>query len=215
MWHSLSPISINSWLARLGRRIEWARLQVEKGQPQCATIDPSATLHPTAEISNILRKPEAIVIGAQTHVRGQLLTFWDGGEIVIGQWCYVGESTRIWSQSSISIGNYVLIAHLVDIHDTNSHPLDWRERRLDTRAILSGDYRTPTQTVSAPIVIEDDAWIGLKATVMKGVRIGRGAIVSAGAVVTKDVDPWTVVAGNPARVVATLADDKEVESRNA
>ena len=198
-------------MARFARRIEWARIQADKHAPRSATIDPSVTLHPTVQIENILRKPEAIVIGAHTHVRGQLLTFWNGGNIVIGEWCYIGEGTRIWSQSSVSIGSYVLIAHLVDIHDTNSHPIDWRERRLDTKAILSGDYRTPTQTVSAPVIIEDDVWIGFKATVMKGVRIGRGAIVSAGAVVTKDVDSWTVVGGNPARVIAKLAPDERVE----
>lgn len=62
----------------------------------------------------------------------------------------------------------------------------------------------PTQTVSAPIVIEDDAWIGFKSVILKGVRIGRGAIVASAAVVTKDVDPWTIVAGNPAKVVEVL-----------
>lgn len=204
---------LDKWLARVARRMDWARTQVDRHATQCAIIDSSVTIHPTAEIDNILRKPEAIVVGAHTHIRGQLLTFWNAGQISIGEWCYVGEGTRIWSQSSISIGNYVLIAHLVDIHDTNSHPIDWRERRLDTEAILSGSYRTPTQTVSAPIVIEDDAWIGFKATVLKGVRIGRGAIVSAGAVVTKDVESWTVVAGNPARVIAELAPETETLER--
>lgn len=205
-----SETLLNKWLARVARRMEWARLQVDRHAPRCATIDPSVTLHPTAQIENIHRDPAAIVIRAHTHVRGQLLTFWNGGKITIGEWCYVGEGTRIWSQSSIAIGNYVLIAHLVDIHDTNSHPIDWRERRLDTEAILSGTYRTPTQTVSAPVTIEDDAWIGFKATVMKGVRIGRGAIVSAGAVVTKDVPPWTVVGGNPARTIAELSPMAEI-----
>lgn len=205
-----SETTVNKWLARVARRMDWARQQVERHAPRCATIDSTVTLHPTAQIDNILGNPEAIVIGAHTHLRGQLLTFWNNGRISIGEWCYVGEGTRIWSQSSISIGNYVLIAHLVDIHDTNSHPIDWRERRLDTEAILSGGYRTPTQTVSAPVTIEDDAWIGFKATVMKGVRIGRGAIVSAGAVVTKDVEPWTVVAGNPARTIAELSPAEKV-----
>lgn len=180
--------------------------------PRCATLDPSVTLHPTAQIDNILGDPEAIVIGAHTHVRGQLQIFWNGGKISIGKWCYIGEGTRIWSQSSVSIGDYVLIAHLVDIHDTNSHPVDWRERRLDAEAIFTGGYRTPTQTVSAAVTIEDDAWIGFKATVLKGVRIGRGAIVSAGAVVTKDVAPWTVVGGNPAKVIMELGADEGVEA---
>lgn len=205
-----SQTILNKLLARFARRLEWARIQVERHAPQCATIDSSVTLHPTARIDNILGKPEAIVIGAHTHVRGQLLTFWNAGQITIGEWCYVGEGTRIWSQSSISIGNCVLIAHLVDIHDTNSHPIDWRERRLDTEAIFSGGYRTPTQAVSAPVTIEDDAWIGFKATVMKGVRIGRGAIVSAGSVVTKDVEPWTVVAGNPAKTIAELSPSETI-----
>ena len=196
--------TLNAWLARIARRMDWAKTQSDRHAPRFANIDPSVVLHPTAQIDNILRKPEAMVIGAHTHVRGQLLTFWNGGQISIGEWCYVGEGTRIWSQASISIGNYVLIAHLVDIHDTNSHPIDWKERRLDTEAILSGSYRTPTQTISAPVTIEDDAWIGFKATILKGVRIGRGAIVSAGAVVTKDVNPWTIVAGNPAKVIGEL-----------
>ena len=205
-----SETLLNKWLARVARRMNWARMQVDRHAPRCATIDSSVTLHPTAEIENIHGDPAAIVIGAHTHVRGQLLTFWNGGKITIGEWCYIGEGTRIWSQASVAIGNYVLIAHLVDIHDTNSHPIDWKERRLDTEAILSGTYRTPTQTVSAPVTIEDDAWIGFKATVMKGVRIGRGAIVSAGAVVTKDVEPWTVVGGNPAKTIAELSPMAEI-----
>ena len=205
-----SDTILNKWLARVARRMDWARIQVDRYAPRCATIDSTVTLHPTAHINNISRKPQAIVVGAHTHVRGELLTFWNGGQINIGEWCYIGEGTRIWSQSSISIGNYVLIAHLVDIHDTNSHPIDWKERRLDTEAILSGGYRTPTQTVSAPVTIEDDVWIGFKASVLKSVHIGRGAIVSAGAVVTKDVEPWTIVAGNPAKVIGELSPGGEI-----
>jgi acetyltransferase-like isoleucine patch superfamily enzyme len=191
-------------LVRVMERLERARLAARRAT-LCASVDPTATLHPTATIENIHGDPGAIVVGANTHVRGQLLTFWNGGRIRLGTWCYVGEGTRIWSQDSVSIGNHVMIAHLVDIHDTNSHPLDWQERRRDSEAILSGSgYHQPTQTVSAPIVIEDDAWIGFKAVILKGVRIGRGAIIASATVVTKDVDPWTIVAGNPARVVEVL-----------
>jgi acetyltransferase-like isoleucine patch superfamily enzyme len=194
----------NGLLARIANRMESARL-AEVHAAVCASVDPSATLHPTASIENLCRDPNSIVIGEHTHVRGQLLTFWNGGSIRIGKWCYVGEASRIWSQASISIGDHVMIAHLVDIHDTNSHPIDWHERRLDSEAILAGrGYHLPTQTVSAPIVIEDDVWIGFKAVILKGVRVGRGAIVASAAVVTKDVDPWTIVAGNPAKVIEVL-----------
>src|SRR2546425_5114829 len=125
------PSALNLFLARIAGRLERARIESARVN-FCAAIDPTASLHPTAEIDNIHGDPAAVVVGANTHVRGQLLTFWNGGEIRLGAWCYVGEATRIWSQASISIGDHVMIAHLVDIHDTNSHPLDWQERRRDS-----------------------------------------------------------------------------------
>ena len=130
---------------------------------------------------------------------------WDAGQITIGADCYVGHLTHIWSQSSVSIGNHVLISHGVDIQDTDSHPLDWSDRREDAAGILHlNQYVTPTKTVSRPIVIEDDVWICLKATVLKGVTIGRGSIVAAGSVVTKNVPAGVIVGGNPAKVIAKL-----------
>jgi acetyltransferase-like isoleucine patch superfamily enzyme len=169
-----------------------------------AMVDPTVKLYPTAQIRNFLGDPKAIRIGAHSHIECQLLVFWNGGNISIGQWCHIAEGTRILSQASITIGNHVGISHLVDIHDTDCHPMDWEERRLDAQEFMSGNYRVPTKTVSKPIVIEDDVWIGFKSTILKGVHIGRGAIVAAGSVVVEDVPPWTVVAGNPARVVREL-----------
>jgi len=195
-------------LARIANRLERSRLAGTQNAFR-ASIDPTAILHPSARIENIHGKAQAIVIGAHTHVRGQLLTFWNGGEISIGEWCYIGEDTRIWSQASVTIGNHVMIAHSVNIHDTNSHPLNWQERRLDSQAILSGGYRLPTQTICKPIVIADDAWIGFNAIILKGVQIGRGAIVASGSVVTKDVEPWAIVAGNPARLVEVQESDRD------
>ena len=54
-----------------------------------------------------------------------------------------------------------------------------------------------------PVIIEDDVWIGFNATILKGVRIGRGAIVGANTVITKDVPPYTIMVGNPARAVGS------------
>src|SRR6266566_1837348 len=120
MWRKVINAGLFPPLARIASRLEWARQEMLRKQIHCAMIDPSATLHPTARIDNILGDPASISVGPHTHVRGQLLTFWNAGQIKIGQWCYVGDGTRIWSQASVSIGDYVLIAHLVDIHDTNS-----------------------------------------------------------------------------------------------
>ena len=170
-----------------------------------ATIHADAVLHPGHEIANLHGDATKIVLGAHAHLRGKLLVFWHGGEIRIGEWCYIGHDTCIWSRSSVVVGHHVLISHGVDIHDSNSHPLGWEARRRDAEIILARKSPHPDPCVeTAPVVIEDDAWIGFKATVLKGVRIGRGAIVAAGAVVTKDVPPFSVVGGNPARVIKTL-----------
>ena len=98
-----------------------------------------------------------------------------------------------------------MISHGVNVHDTVSHSLSAASRHHHFIDILTtGHPRTfddlPAQ---APIVIEDDAWLGFNSTVLKGVTIGRGAVVGACAVVTKNVEPFSVVAGNPARVVGT------------
>ncbi len=192
IWRAVDPLLLVA--ARRLRRLRRDNV--------CAQIDPAATLHPESRISNLHGHPESIVVGARTHVRGELLTFWDEGRIRIGDWCYVGDGSRLWSQASIEIGNYVLISHHVDIHDTNSHPLGWEERRGDIERVLGGKKYQPLLSVKkAPIVIEDDVWIGFKASIFKGVHIGRGAIVAAASVVTRDVPAGNIVAGNPARVI--------------
>lgn len=173
-----------------------------------ATVSPTAVLHPSATIYNHLNDPKAITVGPHTNILGELLVFWNGGRIRIGEWCTLGRGSHIWSQNSVSIGDHVAISYSADIHDTNGHPVDWAERRGNLGSIVSGKgCQIPSKTVSAPIVIEDDAWIGFKATILKGVHIGRGAIVAAGSVVTHDVPAWTIVAGNPARVVKRLDED--------
>ncbi len=199
-------------LARVAQRMEYARSEATR-RKVCAAVDPTARLYPESSINNFLNDPGAISIGANSHLRGELQIFWDAGKITIGEWCFLGPGSRIWSQASVTIGNHVLISHLVDVHDTNSHPIDWQERRLDAQEIFSGKgYRKPTKTVSRPVVIEDDVWIGFKAIILKGVYIGRGAIISAGSVVTADVPPWTIVAGNPARIIRPLtAEERRVE----
>jgi len=146
-----------------------------------------------------------INISDHCHIAGELSVNRSTGRISIGHHSFVGPHSRIWAIDSISIGNYVLISHLVDIHDNDSHPIDVRQRRHHPINLFEKNEPIEWSGVQVnPVVIEDDVWIGFKASIMKGVRIGRGAIVAAGSVVTKDVPPFTIVAGNPARIVRTL-----------
>jgi acetyltransferase-like isoleucine patch superfamily enzyme len=88
--------------------------------------------------------------------------------------------------------------------DSLTHPLDAASRHLHFKAILSGGHPEKIDLGERPVAICDDAWIAAGATVLRGVTIGNGSVVAAGAVVTDDVPPFTIVAGNPARVVRTL-----------
>jgi len=102
----------------------------------------------------------------------------------------------------ITIGKRVVISYNVTIADADFHPLDPDLRKQD--AIANSPYGDRSQRppfASRPVVIEDGAWIGIGAIILKGVRIGRGARVGAGAVVTHAVPPGATVAGNPAVIV--------------
>jgi len=156
------------------------------------------------KLANILyfqKQPGKITIGKHSIIKGELITFKHGGEIRIGDYCHVGPDSHIWSAKLISIGNRVLIAHNVNIHDNISHPLDSKSRHEEfAKSLVDGVQETDLLRESE-IIIEDDAWIGFNATILKGVRIGKGAIIGANTVITEDVPPYAVVVGNPAKII--------------
>jgi acetyltransferase-like isoleucine patch superfamily enzyme len=114
--------------------------------------------------------------------------------------------------NEINIGNNVFIGWGSTLFDNDSHPIDCNLRVLDMEAQLK-DIRNKESFIknknwnvvnSAPIIVKDFAWIGMNVIILKGVTIGEGSIVSAGSVVTKDVPSWTLVGGNPAKVIKNL-----------
>ena len=133
----------------------------------------------------------------------------DQGFVSIGDRSFIGGGTQLISRSKIEIGNDVTIAWGCCIYDHDSHSLDWHARIEDLRC-LREDLRASRDPLASkdwsvvrtkPIRICDKAWVGMNTIILKGVTVGEGAVVAAGAVVTKDVPPWTVAAGNPACVV--------------
>ena len=108
---------------------------------------------------------------------------------------------------SIRIGKRVIVSYNVTIADSDFHPRDPELRRRDAISNAPEGDRTQRPLVSAqPVVVEDDAWIGIGAILLKGVRIGRGARIGAGSVVTRDVPAGAEVAGNPGRIVEPRRD---------
>lgn len=169
-----------------------------------AMLDPSARVMATGAVLNPRKTPELVRVGAHSIVRGELFVFNHGGKIDVGDWCFVGENSRIWSAASVTIGNRVLVSHDVNIHDTNGHPTGAAARHAHFRAIATTGHPAQVEMRSAPITIGDDVWIGFGATIMKGVTVGDGAIIAANSVVTHDVPPFTLFAGNPAQFVRQL-----------
>lgn len=158
-----------------------------------ATFDESTFLEDTCVIFNSENDASKILIGKNSIIKGELLLFSHGGKITIGDYCHIGDHTRIWSATNISIGNRVLIAHNVNIHDNVSHPLDSKERHNDFKHIINLGLQKNIDLKEEEICIEDDVWIGFNSTILKGVKIGRGAIIGANCLITKDVPPYAIV----------------------
>lgn len=149
-------------------------------------------------------EPGHITIGDNCRIYGALQSQ-GRGKITIGHHCCIYERSILGSVEQITVGNCVIISNQVHIYDNNNHPTDPQVRHAMCMGGFEGDPWSWIHAQAKPIVIEDDVWIGECAAIMKGVHIGKGAIVAAHAVVTKDVPAYTVVAGNPARVVKTLS----------
>ena len=125
-----------------------------------------------------------------------------GGFVRIGDRCYIGASHLV-CHTGIDIGDDVVISWGVTIVDHNSHAVAWTGRQHDV-SLWKQNKKDWTAVKIAPVRIGDKAWIGFGAAILKGVQIGEGAVVGAHAVVSRDVPPYAVVAGNPARVVQQL-----------
>lgn len=136
-----------------------------------------------------------------------------GGKIVVGENTYIGPGTSLQAKESITIGKNVIIANNVVIIDNNNHPTDpqMRMKMSQCRDFLHDELWSWKYANSAPVIVEENVWIGRDARILKGVTIGRGSIVALGAVVTHNVPPYTVVAGNPAKVVKELPKPEAVQ----
>jgi len=138
----------------------------------------------------------------------------DKGNIVIGNKTFIGASNLI-CRSKIEFGDNVFVAWGSYFYDHDSHSIDYRHREYDIVQQLS-DYRAGKHFIenknwdvvnTKPIKICSNAWIGMNCIILKGITIGEGAIVGAGSVVTKDVPAWSIVGGNPAKIIKEIPDE--------
>lgn len=145
--------------------------------------------------------PVGLRIGRHVTIWRASLAADENALLEIGDYCYIANASLVAAER-ISIGSHVFIAGGVTIADSDFHPLEPAARLADTVALspVGARYRRPLME-TRPVVIEDEVWIGWNATILKGVRIGAGAIIAPGSVVLRDVPPGVEVSGNPARAV--------------
>lgn len=155
------------------------------------------------------------IVGSDSVVNGNFIFENENGFVEIGDRTFVGGGGKFISINKISIGNDVLVSWGCTFMDNNAHSIRWSERKNDVLEWKKGIeenkigyYKNWEHVKSAPILIKDKVWIGFEVVILKGVKIGEGAIIASRSVVTKDVPDWTIVAGNPAEIVREIPESE-------
>jgi len=194
-----------------GRKLPWDWYDGEL--PPNTSIDDSAYVETTFSF-RFFRSERSPGVeygrGASTYL-GTMFDVGPQGRVKLGDFALV-HGARIICDSEILIGDYALISWNVVLMDTYRVPTVVASRRSELEALPRRELRIASAAVeSRPVRIESKVWIGFESCVLPGVTIGEGSIVGARSVVTTDVPPFTIVAGNPARLVRALTP----EERNA
>ena len=153
------------------------------------------TFSGTADSKNIFLSDTSKVYGS--------IAVCDSGLVRIGDYSQIGPNSLILCVDSVEIGDYTMVSTNVVIADNNSHPINPFDREIIQKTPAGSELRSMRYSDHAAIRIGNRCWIGENSRICKGVTIGEGSIVAANAVVTKDVPVFSIVAGNPARVVKT------------
>ncbi|MDD3223508.1 MAG: acyltransferase [Clostridium sp.] len=174
------------------------------------SIDRSTVIGPNFKFTEeYLSEGLHLKVGKQNFLCCNVIYLNDSGLIKIGERNYIGPNSKLMCVNNINIGNDVMISYDCTIYDNDSHSIYWKYRKDDVLTSLN-DFKYGTNNknwenvISNPIKIEDKVWIGFGVTILKGVTIGEGSVIGAQSVVTHDVEPYTVVAGNPAKVVKVI-----------
>lgn len=148
-----------------------------------------------------------IMIGKDTTF-GRGTVFWAPNKMTIGNNVYIGKYCTI--QADMKMGNNIVIANNVGLIGRYDH--DYSQVGMNIKdSPWIGDDSYNFRGKNKKIIIEDDVWIGFGAVIFTGTHIHKGAIIAAGSIVTKDVPPYAIVAGNPARIKGYRFDENQIK----
>jgi acetyltransferase-like isoleucine patch superfamily enzyme len=164
-------------------------------------------LHYRSEVSEGVRLGEA-----STVYLGTMFDVGPRGRVSLGRYALV-HGAWIICDAAVEIGDYALISWNVVLMDTYRACREPQARRVQLRQVPTHPLRRLlAETEAQPIRIGRNAWIGFDCCVLPGVTIGEGSIVGARSVVTENVPPYTVVAGNPARIIRPIHNDENAQT---
>lgn len=164
--------------------------------PRCLAVEDDVTIEGPAYLHCLSER--GVRIGRSTSIDRNLWLYCGGtgqdyshGYFEIGEHSYIGCNAVMGAGGGIRIGDHVLIGQSVNIHAESHHFEDPNRLIADQGVGYQG------------VVIEDDVWVGSRATILDGVTVGCGAVIGAGSVVTRSVRPYAVVVGVPAHVIGS------------
>lgn len=169
--------------------------------------EPNLHIAPSAKVRfSQLRFPHGarLTVGEGSIVEGSIALQRENAEVLVGRNTSFGASL-IDCAARVEIGDDVLISWACVIADHDSHSLGWRARSVDIGNLREDREKVWAGVATKPVKIGNKCWIGMHSILLKGVEIGEGAVVAAGSVVTKSVPAWTIVGGNPARIIREIA----------
>jgi acetyltransferase-like isoleucine patch superfamily enzyme len=153
---------------------------------------------------DIRKKGGEVKIGNGCLILGNIALETENSRVIIGNNVNLGGGTLMDCVCNITIEDDVLISYGCLIQDSDNHSTRYSLRKNDTADWMNNHYHNWDITPKKPVKLLQGSWIGARAIILKGVTIGKGSVVAAGSIVTKDVPDWTIVGGNPAKVIREI-----------
>ncbi len=181
----------NTKLGRLGRDSSVSFLTDMRGNKKHIFIGKNSTIckYSTLEVDRTNKNNSKIIIGDRTLISSFVILRTYGGTIKVGNNCFINSFTAIYGHGDLRIGDGCLIGPQVTIIPVN---YGFKDRNTP--------FRLQKPSLKG-IILEDDVWVGAGVTILDGCTVGQGSVIGAGAVLTKSVEPYSIVAGVPAKKI--------------